>query len=139
MVAFIPTKSRFKTKTYKLFESVGINVYHFIEPQEYELYNVPNKINIGQNNKGVSYVRNFMLSYAKDKDYDWVIFCDDDVSSFGIYDVKTKKTIKKDASVWFEIYKKAKNLPFELVGLNYRQYAWTQKKSYSINNRFAEV
>jgi ATP phosphoribosyltransferase len=34
MICFIPTKGRLNTKTYKLFEAVGIEVYHFIEPQE---------------------------------------------------------------------------------------------------------
>jgi len=46
MICFIPTKGRLKTKTYKLFQDVGIEVKHFIEPQEIEKYNVPNKVSI---------------------------------------------------------------------------------------------
>jgi hypothetical protein len=136
MICFIPTKGRVNTKTYKLFQDVGIEVFHFIEPQEIDVYDVPNKISILENNKGIGYVRNFMLNYARKNNYDWVLICDDDVVSFGIYN---GKTIKKDASIWIEILKKAKQLPFELIGINYTQHAWHEKTKYSINKKFAEV
>ena len=136
MICFIPTKGRLNTKTYKLFQDVGIEVKHFIEPQEIEKYQVPNKISILENDKGIGYVRNFMLNYARQNNYDWVLICDDDVTSFGIY---SGKTIKQDASIWFNILEKAKKLPFEVVGINYRQYAWNEKTSYSINKKSAEV
>lgn len=136
MICFIPTKGRFNTKTYKLFEAEGIEVKHFIEPNEFALYNVPNKINIQKNNNGISYVRNYMLKYAKEKNYEWVIFCDDDVDSFGIYN---GKTIKKTASIWNDILQRAKKLPFELIGINYKQHAWHEKTVYSINKKYVEV
>jgi hypothetical protein len=136
MICFIPTKGRTSTKTYKLFEQAGIEVFHFIEPQEIDKYNVPNKVSIEENNKGIAYVRNFMLQHAKKNNFEWVIFCDDDVSSFGIYN---GKTVKKDASIWFEILEKAKKLPFEIIGINYTQHAWHEKTTYSINKKFAEV
>ena len=136
MICFIPTKGRPNTKTYKLFQEVGIEVYHFIEPQEIDKYEVPNKVSILKNDKGIAYVRNFMLNYARENNFDWIIMCDDDVTSFGIYN---NKTIKKDASIWFEILQKAKQLPFELVGINYTQHAWHEKTKYSINKKFAEV
>ena len=136
MICFIPTKNRFKTKTYKLFEEAGIEFKHFIEPQEFDLYDLPNKVNINKNDQGISYVRNFMLNYARENKHDWVMFCDDDVNSFGIYN---GKTVKKDASIWLEVLEKAKKLPFELIGINYTQHAWHEKTSYSINKKFAEV
>lgn len=136
MICFIPTKGRINTKTYNLFQDVGINVIHFIEPQEIEKYQVPNKVSILENNKGIGYVRNFMLNYARENNYDWVLICDDDVTAFGIYN---GKTIKQDASIWFKIFDKVKNLPFELIGINYTQHAWHEKTSYSINKKFAEV
>lgn len=136
MICFIPTKNRFKTKTYKLFEEAGIEFKHFIEPKEFDLYNVPNKVNINKNDQGITYVRNFMLNYARENKHDWVMFCDDDVNSFGIYN---GKTVKKDASIWLEVLEKAKKLPFELIGINYTQHAWHEKTSYSINKKFAEV
>ena len=136
MICFIPTKGRLNTKTYKLFQDVGIEVKHFIEPQEIEKYNVPNKVSILENNKGIGYVRNFMLNYARENNFDWVLICDDDVDHFGVYN---KGNIKKGADIWFEILNQVKPLPFELVGVNYRQLAWTEKKKYSINKNFVEV
>tara|TARA_R110000824_G_scaffold14060_1_gene60386 strand:- start:650 stop:1375 length:726 start_codon:yes stop_codon:yes gene_type:complete len=136
MVCFIPTKGRLNTKTYKLFEEAGIEVKHFIEPNEFDLYDVPNKINIEKDNQGISYVRNFMLNYARDKNHEWVLFCDDDVKSFGVYN---GKTVKKTAGIWNDILEKAKKLPFELIGINYTQHAWHEKTSYSINKKYVEV
>lgn len=136
MICFIPTKGRLNTKTYKLFQEVGIEVKHFIEPQEIDKYQVPNKVSILENNKGIGYVRNFMLNYARENDFEWVLICDDDVTHFGEY---IDTNIRKDASIWFEIYNKAKKLPFELIGINYRGHAWHEKTKYSINKKFAEV
>jgi hypothetical protein len=136
MICFIPTKGRFKTKTYQLFEAAGIEVKHFIEPSEFDLYNVPNKINIEKDNQGITYVRNFMLNYARKNNYDWIIFCDDDVDSFGIFN---GKTVKKNAGIWHDILQRSKKLPFELIGINYKQHAWHEKTSYDINKKYVEV
>lgn len=136
MICFIPTKGRPSTKTYKLFEECGIKVLHFIEPQEMETYNVPGKVSIGQNDQGIGFVRNFMLQYAREHKMDWVLICDDDVTAFGVYNGRTEK---RDAKIWLEILAKAKQLPFEIVGINYTQHAWHEKTSYSINKKFAEV
>lgn len=136
MICYIPTKGRPSTKTYKLFNDVGIEVRHFIEPSEIDSYNVPNKVSIEQNDKGIGYVRNFMLNHAKKNGHKWVVFCDDDVTSFGIFN---GKTVKQDASIWIKIKAKAEKLPFELIGINYTQHAWHEKTSYSINKKFAEV
>jgi glycosyltransferase involved in cell wall biosynthesis len=136
MICYIPSKARPKTKTYKLFEEAGIDVVHFLEPQDYGSYIVPKKVSIEKDNQGITYVRNFMLDYAKKNGEEWVIFCDDDVTAFGIYD---GKTVTKGSSIWKEILQKAKKLPFELIGINYVQHAWHEKKSYSINKKFAEV
>jgi ribosomal protein L24E len=136
MICFIPTKGRPQTKTYKLFQDAGIQFIHFIEPQEIDKYDIPNKVSILQNNLGIGYVRNFMLNYAKKNNHSWVIMCDDDVDHFGLYN---NGNIKKDANIWHEIKAKAEKLPFELIGINYRQLAWTQKTNYSINTKFVEV
>ena len=97
---------------------------------------VPNRIDIGENDRGVTYVRNFMLKWCQEKNIDWAWFCDDDVIGFGVYN---GKTVRKNAEVLKAVEKKAMQLPFEIVGLNYVQYAWTEKKNYSINTKFAEV
>ena len=94
MICFIPSKGRPNTKTHKLFEDAGIEVIHFLEPQDYNRYKHKNKINIGKNDQGIGFVRSFMLNYAKQNSHKWVLMCDDDVTSFGVY---KNKTIKKDA------------------------------------------
>ena len=139
MICYIPSKGRPNTKTYKLFHQVGIKVYHFVEPQDiksYEELSVPNIIDIGKNDNGITYVRNFILDFAKENNHDWIIICDDDVTGFGVFN---GKTVKKDASIWKDIYKKVVDMPFELIGINYQQHAWHEKTSFNINKKFAEV
>lgn len=137
MICCIPSKGRPSTKTYKLFESAGIPCYHFVEPQDIEAYaHHKNVINIEKNDQGISYVRNFVLKWSKQRNEEWVIVCDDDVSSFGYYATSTYRT---DAIIWKTILEKARKLPFEIVGINYRQHSWHEKDSFSINKRFAEV
>ena len=137
MICFIPTKGRVTTKTYKLFEEAGVEVKHFIEPKEFDLYKVPNKINIEKNNQGISYVRNFMLQYAKENNHQWIIMCDDDINSF--YEYKNGKNIKIGADLWINIFKKANQLPFELYGINNKQLIWTAKQDYVINKASVEA
>jgi len=136
MIVCIPSKKRPRTKTYKLFEEAGYEVFHFIEPKEINDYQVPNKINIEKNDQGITYVRNFMLDWLKNRKVDWAWFSDDDVDNFGIYNGKTVKT---GASILQKVEQKAKKLPFEIVGINYVQHAWHEKKQYNVNRKFAEV
>jgi glycosyltransferase involved in cell wall biosynthesis len=136
MIVCIPSKNRADTQTYKLFEGSGIRVYHFVEPQEIDSYPMPNKVSIEQNNQGISYVRNFILDWARENNHEWILMCDDDIKHFGIYNGKSVKT---DANIWHEILAKAQALPFEMVGIQYRQHAWHEKKPFSINKSFVEV
>jgi hypothetical protein len=137
MICCIPTKGRYNTNTYKLFEKAGIEVKHFIEPQEFDLYNVPNKVSIEKDNQGISYVRNFILRYAKKNNHNWIIMCDDDIKSFTEY--RNKKNIKIDADIWNKIFEKVKKLPFELYGINNQQFIWTAKQDYVINKASVEA
>lgn len=137
MIACIATKNRQNTKTYKLFEEVGIPFLHFIEPQDYDSYTVPNKVSIEKNDKGLMYVRNFILEYAKKNNIDWFIMSDDDITQFG--KSYGTKCITTDANIFKEIHSYASKYPFEVVAINYRQHAWHEKKAYSINNGFADV
>ena len=136
MIVCIPSKGRADTKTYKLYEAAGYDVYHFLEPQDYDNYDVPNKINIGANDRGITFVRNFMLDWCAGNSVESCWFSDDDVQNFGVFD---GKTIKKDASILRDIEKMAEKLPFEIYGMNYTQYAWTEKKNYSVNSKWCEV
>lgn len=127
----IGTKGRVNTSTFKLFDNKHFKVYHFIEPKELDLYDVPNKISIEKNDMGIAYMRNFLLNWSKERNEDWVIFSDDDITNFG--ESVGKKTIKKDSKILLKIYEKIKQLPFEIAGMNYSQYAWSESKQYRIN------
>lgn len=137
MICCIPTKGRPATKTHRLFEAAGIPCYHFVEPQELALYgSLKSVVSVEQNDMGVSFVRNKILDWANERGHEWIIICDDDVTSFGYYDGKNHTC---DAAIWHKLMEKAKKLPFEVVGINYRQHAWHEKTQYSINKKFAEV
>jgi hypothetical protein len=135
IVVCIGTKNRKKTRTYKLFEGL-FPVHHFIEPQEYKEYEVPNKVSIDKNDQGISYMRNYVMDWSKNNNYKWVIISDDDIQNFGI--VKDGKSITTGAEIWEDIYLKAQKLPFELYGINYCQFAWSEKNRYSINSKFVD-
>ena len=139
IVVCIPTKGRPNTKTHTLFENKKFIVKHFIEPSEIDEYEVPDetKINIGENNKGITYVRNFILRWAKKKELSTIMISDDDINAFG--KAVGKKTVTTDSEIWLEIYDKCKKLPFEVIGINYVQHAWHEKKAFSINSKFPEV
>lgn len=137
MIACIPTKGRPNTNTYVRFEQAGIKCYHFLEPQEYKSSPLPNKVSIKQNDRGVSYARNFILEWAKANNQEWIVMCDDDVNQFGYY--KNNQDNKVGAVIWHDIKRKAERLPFELYGVNLRQHAWYEKKDYTINKSFVEV
>lgn len=139
MIVCIPSKGRPTTRTYKLFAEAGIPVYHFVEPQQVDEYmkaGVPNIVSIQASNQGISYVRNFILDYTKEQGLEWIIMCDDDVSRFDIY--KNKKNYKLSITEVLAQLEKAKGLPFEMVGLNYKQYIWVAKTLHSINTKTVE-
>jgi hypothetical protein len=136
MICYIPSKGRPATLTYKIFEEVGIEVIHFIEPQEIDLYDVPNKVSIERNNIGISYVRNYMLDYAKLNNHEWVIFCDDDVVAF--YKYINGKNVRQSGFMFLDVFEKIKTLNYEVYGFNYNRFIWVADKTYSINSATVE-
>lgn len=136
MICCIPSKGRPGTNTYKLFQQAGIPVYHFIEPQEMDAYKAPNKISIGESNKGIAFVRNFILDWARANGHEWIIMCDDDITK--IHKYIDGKNVEQTASIFLQVWEKVKQLPFELVGFNYKQYIWVAKTDYSVNSVFVD-
>lgn len=132
MIAYIPSKGRPKTKTFTLLQASGFTTYHFLEPQDYDLYDVPNKVNILQNDKGITYVRNFMLDHAVANGVQFALVCDDDINSFGeAKNKKAKNTPNADALL--KPYKIFSAGQFALGGFNQRQFAWSETKPYKVN------
>jgi hypothetical protein len=129
MIVCIPSKGRPNTKTHLLYQ--GADVYHFVEPQDFDSYSVPNKVNIKENNKGIAFVRNFILNWSKEKGEDIVFMSDDDITSLSEY--KGNKNHKIKFSRLLELAEKFKKTPFEIGGFNYQQLIWTAKQTYRIN------
>ena len=142
MIACIPSKGRPKTETWKLFGEAEIVPHHFVEPQDvaaYEAEGAPNIVDIGANDQGIVFVRNFILDWATEREEASIIMSDDDVDGFVRYDPASGKTIKCGAEIWHEIDEKMQRLPFEMAGINYAQHCWHETKPVSVNRKWAEV
>ena len=141
-VVAIPSKGRPKLKNWALYQQAGMDFVVFVEPAEYALYkkeNVPNLVQIAQNGAGISFVRNSILDWGKKNNISKLWMIDDDVTSFGI--VQNKRCHRRGAEVLLEIERKTAEMPFALVGMQYRQYAWSTGKNnpYNINSKPVEV
>ena len=138
MIICIPTLGRYSTKTYQLFESSGFTVYHFVEPQEFTKYNVPNMVDIKSSGMGISFVRNFINEWARINDHKFICVCDDDVNHFG--KASNNKAVKMEgAEALKPVFNLFERSDFALAGVNQRQFAWSEKKSYRVNTGKMEV
>lgn len=127
---FIPTKGRCNNqKTYQILCDLGLSPILVCEPQEKDLLKNFNKIVLPENNKGISYSRNYILEYSRAKNFDYIIQIDDDINCF--YKNEDGKQIKDNKAflVALEIFYKNKCY----CGLEYCQYAWCAKTPYTFN------
>jgi hypothetical protein len=137
---YVTTKSRYDNcKTVDLIGNYK-NLYIIVEPQEYNEYknNYPNFniIQLPENNKGLSYARNFIKIHTEEKKIDdyWVL--DDDISYF--YERDGKKLNRIDFETCLKNSKKFfKENKIAVGGLEYRQYAWSANKRL-IENSFCD-
>lgn len=142
MIIAIASKARPGTKSYLLYEKSGIPVYHFVEPQDEEVYKkagVPNVVTIGKNDQGLWYVRNWILEWCRKNNHSWVWMNDDDVKSFGV--AIKGKTITQTSQVLIEIFKTVEPYEYPANGLNYCQHAWSycKRPRYFVNKRPPDV
>jgi len=133
MIVCIPSLGRPQTWTHRLFEASGFTVYHFLEPQEIDHYEVPNKVNIEASGQGIAYVRNYIKSWAKERNHEHICVCDDDVTQFGKA-IEGKCCRQPDASVLSKPFEYFKRSGFALGGINQRQWAWNENKNYKVNS-----
>lgn len=142
MIIAIASKARPGTKSYMLYEGLGIKVFHFVEPQDYDAYaraGVPGLVDIGLNDQGLAYVRNFVIEWCRQNNHEWVWMNDDDVKGFGI--ASKGKTIKQTAGVLVDIFKTVEPFQYPANGLNYCQHAWSycKRPRYFVNKRPPDV
>jgi hypothetical protein len=125
---FIPTKGRSgNQKTAALLQKTGIEYTLVIEPQEKHLYPGHNTVVLPENDKGLAYSRNYILSLNKGL---FGMF-DDDVKDFGIVENKRCKTAPEKLIEFIGLCEKYKG--FAAYCPAYQQYAWSANKSYSVN------
>ena len=135
---FIPTKNRINNqKTYHILKELNLKPVLIVEPQESEEflklgYNI---IILPENNKGITYSRNYILKLAKDNKYEYICMIDDDISFFGeIIPIKKRKKGNEAFLKALKYFKEAKTCGT----MQYNQFAWCQPKNI-VYNRCLEV
>ena len=131
---FIPTKGRFNNcKTAELLGSIS-NMWLVVEPQELEKYKANysdfNYIELPENDKGITYVRNFILNFSNKMGYDWFWMLDDDIS--GIFRREGTKLIR-DNNALYSTEDLIDNNTGQ-ISLEYRQFAWSASRDFILNN-----
>lgn len=134
---FIPTKGRLNNqKTYKILSDLGLKPKLVVEPQEAEETTSwgYKYIVLPENNKGITYSRNFILKIARNYNFKYVCMIDDDISKFGY--IKNKKRVQ-DNNAFIDALQYFKKV--NMCGtMQYTQFAWCQPKSI-VYNRCLEV
>lgn len=134
---FIPTKGRLNNqKTYNLLRELNLNPTLVIEPQEEnEAFEKGyNFIILPDNNKGISYSRNYILNYARINQFKYICMLDDDISQFGFIENKKRVPDNKAFLKALEYFKESKTCGT----IQYNQFAWCQPKPI-VYNRGLEV
>lgn len=132
---FVPTKNRIKNCN-TIINAVNFKLNIVVEPQDYEIYNknYPNHnyIILPENNKGITYVRNFIKEYTEKNNYDYYWQLDDDITA--IYQRNDTKLIKVDYSFLQKAMQQFIENDIALGSLEYRQFAWSANKNLIFNS-----
>lgn len=137
---FIPTKNRLdKPKTYNILKELGLSPIFVIEPQEEtkakELgYNY---ILLDDNDRGITYARNFILNYCRQNNIIYAVVLDDDINFFKRF-FKSGKGGLRDNTVFIdalEYFIKAKNCGT----MQYSQFGWCATEDVTYNKSIEVV
>lgn len=135
---YIPSKGRAgKSGTIKLLTQEQIDFTILVEPQEclvYErAYPSAKIINIGENDKGIAYVRNFALNEMRKSGGLWCWMLDDDIKGFYESNANGKTTSVSAYEALSQSEKIFATTPLAQVGLSYKLNAWTKPKEFVLN------
>lgn len=130
--------------THKLFDDYNILYYYMVEPQDYDKYvNVFDKkrvINIGENNKGIYYVRNFCIEWTKENGYEKHWQVDDDLRSLhyrpmnNIKQLRDSQKINNPLKMLLDIEDMSiKCVNYGAGCLTHDGFAFSKKKDIDIN------
>lgn len=132
---YVPSKNRINNcSTIQNAEGIKLNIV--VEPQEYEAYSNKfgqhNIIQLPENNKGITYVRNFIKKYTEDLNLEYYWQLDDDIT--GIYYREDTKLFKTGYTNLLKAAQQFKENRIALGALEYRQFAWSANKPLIINS-----
>lgn len=131
----IPSKGRCDKVKSKKFFTNKYKVYLFVEPQEIELYKKHNNdciiIDILKNNMGISYVRNFILTFFKKP----FLMLDDDIKEFYYRDENLKLHKLQDIEILLNTVYDYFNKGYKQVGLSFKASNWMFDKTFKENSR----
>lgn len=136
---YIATKGRPAAPAFKALGNEGIPFTIVVEPQDEQAYadalpGVPRLV-LPKNDQGLPYARQFIIEHARgvlpDDAWFWII--DDDTSGFAT--VEGKRCVPAPA---VEVLSAAQDLAASVAGcaqasLEYRQYAWSATKDYTVD------
>lgn len=135
---FIPSRGRSDTATIpRVFDAEGIPYTLVVEPHEYDAYAqrfpAADVLRLPESDRGVWYVRQFILEYCRENNIDWYWQFDDNIKRF----VGAGKPCTATEALAYaeQLVKEYANLA--MVSFDYQQYAFRQRVEYSVNRRAA--
>tara|TARA_R110000787_G_scaffold54657_1_gene126942 strand:- start:1016 stop:1789 length:774 start_codon:yes stop_codon:yes gene_type:complete len=137
-ILLIPSKERAeKNYLYNQIQENNVEYKIFVEPQDYnkyiEIHDQKNIVIIEQNNMGIAYVRNSILSWAVSNNIKRYWTLDDDIGSF--YHREGTKMIKDNINVLEKAEKQFIENDFGIYALEYQQFAWSAgEREFSKNS-----
>lgn len=134
---YVPSKGRPNGKTMQNLMDSDLNWKVIIEPQDAKVYQLvvakERMIVLGQNDKGIAHVRNFILKNA-DTQNGWYWMLDDDISMF--YEIANKRCVKTTVRKCLigaqGCFVGLPNLA--QAALEYQQFAWSSTKLLKYNS-----
>lgn len=138
---YIASKNRRQGKTMQLLAESGLSFELFVEPQDQKAYAKEYAgrptvvINIlKENNRGLAYARQSIISYARTWKIGWFWMLDDDIDGF--YLAQHGKAGKTDARAALEGAQRifAEMPGVAQAGLEYQQFAWSANRAFVVNS-----
>jgi len=132
---FVPTKNRLNNcNTIINAHDIILNI--IVEPQDYDKYHdkYPNHkyLILPENNKGITYVRNFIKEYTENNSIKYFWQLDDDIT--GIFH-RENTALKNTGYInLLKAEEQFKNNNVALGALEYRQFAWSANKNLIFNS-----
>jgi len=139
---FVTSKGRPGAPTLKLLTEEGIPFSVLVEPQDEKRYEAAlggnkNIVVLPQNDRGLSYARQFALGLARERREGWYWMLDDDILHF--YETRQKKTAIISVAEAFRRAEEYVAASLGIIALEYRRYAWNARPRQVSRNSYCDV